>query len=147
MTRAGRCIALALAAATITLQACAKTEEPAASIEAPATLEEVAGADVRRVTLTAKAAERLDIQTVELIEEAVTSGAVRKVVPYSAVIYDPAGRTWVYVSAGLSFLREPIGVADIVDDRALLSSGPTPGTRVVTVGAAELFGTETEVGH
>jgi hypothetical protein len=32
-------------------------------------------------------------------------------------------------------------------DRAILSDGPAPGTEVVTVGAAELLGTEYEVGE
>ena len=36
--------------------------------------------------------------------------------------------------------------ADLVDGLALLDVGPAPGTRVVTAGAAELFGTEFGVG-
>jgi hypothetical protein len=36
-----------------------------------------------------------------------------------------------------------------VGARALLRAGPRPGTRVVTVGATEVYGTETEIagGH
>ena len=37
--------------------------------------------------------------------------------------------------------------ADIDGDVAVLSSGPPVGTRIVTVGVAELFGTEFGVGH
>ena len=33
-------------------------------------------------------------------------------------------------------------VTDLVDAYAVLAQGPAPGTRVVTDGAAELFGTE-----
>ncbi len=35
-----------------------------------------------------------------------------------------------------------VAMADVVGDAAVLRQGPSPGTRVVTVGAAELFGTE-----
>jgi hypothetical protein len=34
----------------------------------------------------------------------------------------------------------------IADDRAYLTTGPSVGTEVVTIGVAELYGTETGVG-
>jgi hypothetical protein len=40
------------------------------------------------------------------------------------------------------FVRHRVEIADVVADAAVLRQGPAPGTRVVTVGAAELFGTE-----
>ena len=64
------------------------------------------------------------------------------------MLYDAAGTTWVYATREpLSYLREPITVDDIEDDQAVLTDGPAAGTAVVTVGAAELYGTELGVGH
>ena len=39
-------------------------------------------------------------------------------------------------------MRRPVEVRDVVDRVAVLARGPAPGTRIVTAGAAELFGTE-----
>jgi multidrug efflux pump subunit AcrA (membrane-fusion protein) len=68
------------------------------------------------------------------------------VVPYEALIYDPEGKTYVYVvTKPLSFQREEVEVDRIEGDRVLLSAGPAAGTKVVTVGAAEAYGTELEI--
>jgi hypothetical protein len=76
------------------------------------------------------------------------SGASRKVVPHSAVIYGAHGESWVYTSPeALTYVRHPITIDYIENDLAILSDGPPAGTEVVTVGVAELFGTEFEVGH
>jgi biotin carboxyl carrier protein len=75
------------------------------------------------------------------------SGVQQKVVPYAAVIYDLHGDTWAYTNPQpLTYIREHIGVEYIDGDLAVLSQGPIPGTQVVTVGAAELFGTEFGIG-
>ena len=69
------------------------------------------------------------------------------VVPRAAVLYDAFGGTWVYEARdGGVFVRQRVALADLVGDTAVLRQGPPPGTRVVTVGAAELFGTEFGVG-
>ncbi len=71
---------------------------------------------------------------------------LHKVVPYAAVLYGVHGETWVYTNPErLVFERQPIVIDYIEGDLALLSEGPEVGTAVVTVGAAELFGTETGV--
>ena len=117
----------------------------AAPTEEPAHIELIPGSeDLHTITLTEQAAQRLDIQTIAARES--EDGVV---VPYSAVFYGPDGETWAYVSPQpLTFVREPIEVADVVDGaEAILSDGPAPGTEVVTVGVAELYGTEFEVGH
>ena len=76
------------------------------------------------------------------------SGTPQKIVPYSSVIYDLNGNTWTYTNPEpLTFLRHPISVDYIEGDVAVLTDGPPPGTTIVTVGAAELFGTEFGVGH
>jgi hypothetical protein len=75
------------------------------------------------------------------------SGMKRKLVPHAAVLYDPKGNTWVYTNPEpLVFVRHPISVDYIDGDLAVLSDGPPPGAKVVTVGVAELFGTEFEIG-
>lgn len=75
-------------------------------------------------------------------------GEVREVVPYSSLLYDGSGHTWVYVSPeALTYVREAVEVEYIEGDQAFLLKGPKVGTKVVSVGAAELFGTEFEVGH
>jgi hypothetical protein len=71
---------------------------------------------------------------------------LHKVVPYAAVLYGVHGETWVYTNPEpLVYVRQPIVVDHIEGDVAVLSEGPQVGTAVVTVGASELFGTETGV--
>jgi hypothetical protein len=66
-------------------------------------------------------------------------------IPYAAVLYDTTGKTWVYTtSASLVFVRSPVTVDHIEGDQAVLTAGPAVGTAVVTTGAEELFGSETE---
>lgn len=69
------------------------------------------------------------------------------VVPRGALLYDASGGTWVYEAReGGTFVRQRVELADLVGDAAVLRRGPSVGTRIVTVGAAELFGTEFGVG-
>ena len=71
-----------------------------------------------------------------------TAGAA-KVVPYAAVVYDTDGSSWTYVeTAADTYVRQPITVTVIRGDAALVSAGPRVGAQVVTVGSAELLGTE-----
>jgi hypothetical protein len=76
------------------------------------------------------------------------SSVPRKVIPYSAVLYDAKGDAWVYTNPGpLQFVRQRVAI-DVIDQGvAILEDGPAVGTNVVTVGAAELFGAESGVGH
>jgi cobalt-zinc-cadmium efflux system membrane fusion protein len=65
-------------------------------------------------------------------------------VPWSAVIFDIYGGTWVYEQTGeRTFVRQRVAVRYVTGTTAVLSDGPPVGTRVVTAGAAELFGAET----
>ncbi|WP_435011493.1 efflux RND transporter periplasmic adaptor subunit [Tundrisphaera lichenicola] len=65
------------------------------------------------------------------------------VVPYAAILYDHNGGAWVYESQGHhAYARRRVVVDHVVGTEAVLTSGPKPGTKVVTDGAAELFGTE-----
>ncbi len=77
------------------------------------------------------------------VELALSGAAMRRVVPSSSVLYDAKGKTWVYTSPEPTvFVRHAITVDHIDGDRVVLSDGPASGTTVVTVGAAELLGTE-----
>jgi hypothetical protein len=136
-------VAAVAAVAVIALTACADRKASASTKHEPATLVEVKGSDVKQVVLTQKAADRLRIQVA-----AVSGVAGALVIPYDAVVYDPEGKTWAFTSPKrLTFVRSPITVAAIEGDRAVLSAGPPIGTTVVTVGTAELYGTENEIGH
>jgi RND family efflux transporter MFP subunit len=65
-------------------------------------------------------------------------------VPWASVISDIHGGTWLYEQTGpAAFVRRRTVVRYVVGDTAVLAVGPAPGTKVVTAGAAELFGTET----
>ena len=97
---------------------------------------------LKQITVTPKGAERLGIRlaAVQKHEKGLT-------VPYQAVIYDPEGRTWAYVSPQPGvYLREGIAVLSVTGEVALLSTGPAVGAQVVTTGAAELYGTELGLG-
>ncbi len=70
----------------------------------------------------------------------------QKIVPYSSVLYDVRGNTWVYTNPKpLVFVRHAIKVDFIEGDSAILTDGPAIGTKVVSVGAPELFGAETGI--
>lgn len=65
-------------------------------------------------------------------------------VPWAAVLHDIHGGTWVYEHTGeRTFTRRRVVVRYVIGDTAVLAFGPPAGTRVVTDGAAELFGAET----
>ena len=141
MTRRGRWFgtALALLALPLLATACGGTSYEDASAEAAVT-EHVPGTDIVRVKLSADAAKRLGVRTVPVRSDA---GLRRVVIPYAAVLYDPDGRTWTYASpARHVYQRKDITVARIDGDAAVLSSGPRPGTVVVTHGATEIWGVE-----
>ena len=121
------------------LQLLACGPKPATTTEKinPATLEEIEGSELQRVILTEKAAERIGLETVP---------ASKMVVPYSAVIYDVEGNTWVYTNpAPLTFVRALIVIDRIEGDQVFLSQELNSGAPIVTVGVSEIYGAETGV--
>jgi hypothetical protein len=146
MSRKRPAVACLVLGAAIMLTACAS----AAPAEAPpATVTQIAGSQVPRLELTGRAVQRLGIRTQPVREATEAAGqgpgttGTRKAIPYSAVVYDTDGSTWTYVNtAARTYVRQPITIAAIQGDAAILSAGPPVGTAVVTVGAAELLGTE-----
>jgi hypothetical protein len=117
--------------------------------EHPASVEHIDGSEISKVTITEPAMKRLDIRTATVTEEkSPRAEKTQKAVPYSSLIYDPQGKTWVYTSPQERvFVRQEIEVDFIEGDLAYLVKGPEAGTTVATVGVAELYGTEFAVGH
>lgn len=112
--------------------------------EKPYRLEEIAGSPIKRVVLTPKAVQRTDINTGHMSMDA--SGKL--IAPYLALFYDLKGEAWVYTNpAPLSFVRHKVTVERVSGENVYLADGPPVGTRVVTVGVAELYGTERGIGH
>ena len=109
----------------------------------PAVIKPVAGSQIPQLQLTERAVQRLGIVTQPVRPTGAAAQPAHEVIPYSAVVYDHDGSTWTYVNtAARTYERKPITVTDIEGQVALLSAGPAAGTPVVTVGAAELLGTE-----
>lgn len=128
--------------ATLQLFGCQKPDDRH-QVEHPAKVEHIEGSELSRVTFTEKAMERLDVQTAKVGE-----ARSQKTVPYSALIYDPHGHTWVYTSPQeRTFVRHQVTVDRIEGDVVYLSEGPPPGTVVASVAVAEIYGTEYEIGH
>lgn len=130
-----RWIILVLVLASM-LSACAPKASTSTKVDS-VKLEPINGTDFKRVILTEKAAQRLDIKT------AAVSGTT---IPYAAVIYDTEGNTWIYTNPEpLTFVRAPIAIDHIDGDQAVLSEGLDSATSVVTLGVSELYGAETGV--
>jgi hypothetical protein len=127
----------------MSLSACKEVEEESAAGYEPAKLEPIKGKseDFQRVTFTKEGAARTDLHT-----GTVTRSGGQKVVPYEALIYNDEAKTFVYTTTKpLTYERVPVKVDRIEDDRVLLSKGPAPGTKVVTVGVTEVYGAELDI--
>jgi hypothetical protein len=114
------------------------------SEDTPVRVEKNADTGLSRLALSVRAAERLGIVTAPVADAPAGGGTT---VPYAAVVYDKNGATWAYTNPeSLVFVRAAITIDRIMEDVAILSSGPPVGMAVVTVGTAELWGVETGVG-
>lgn len=144
MNQINRWIILVLSITALTLSGCAQKSALVEKIK-PAQLEAIEGTSYKRIILTQKASERLGIETAPVSNKLV-DGSEQKVIPYAAVMYGLQGETWTYINPEpLIYQRQTIVIKTIQGDLAVLSEGPAPGTMVVTVGAAELYGTEVGV--
>ena len=141
-------IALVLIAALgLALYSRVTADESDAAQSEPAYVEPIEGSSLSRIVLSEQAAKRIDLATTPVADDA-SGNAPRKVIPYAAVIYSPNGETWAYTSPEpLVFVLEAIAIDRIEGDKAILTEGPNAGTEVVTVGAAELLGAESGLGH
>ena len=130
-------VPLVLAALALSLSACTEVEEFESSYE-PTSVTPVKGSEIGLVTFTAEAARRAGVQLAS-----VSARGGHHTIPYAALIYDDEGATYTYVSPKpLAYLRTPIEVQRISAGKVLLEHGPAVGTKVVTVGAAEVYSAE-----
>ena len=147
-----RLMGAALMVAGLGLAACSPAADTEVTLDEPSHVEEIEGSDFLQVTLEEQAAERIELQTAQVVEKKMTTGESRgeqrKVIPEGALIYDPHGEAFAYTSTGpLVFVRAPLEIDYIANGELILENGPPAGTEVVTVGAQELWGSETGVGH
>ena len=146
--RAAQAAGAILGAAAVTVLAIALTRDKAMEVATvtepgPAAVVPIEGTSLSSVTLDRRAAERIGLRLMH-----VRAHGRRTVVPYSSLLYDRRGATWVYTSPSrLTFVRARVTVEVIRESSAILAEGPSVGTLVVAVGAAELLGTEFGVGH
>jgi len=69
------------------------------------------------------------------------------VVPYSSILFDMYGGAWVYENIQTNkYVRQRVELRYVLGELAVLSRGPAVGAKIVSAGAAELFGTEFGVG-
>jgi hypothetical protein len=126
------------ALACVALTACGQSSLPDEPGDA-ASVEPIKGTDLNRIRLTPGAADRIGIRTAPVR----TAARKLQAIPYSAVMYDPEGKAYAYESPErLTFVRHPIAIDHLTGAVAYLRNGPPLGRPVVTVGAAELLGTE-----
>ena len=139
-------LATAISAACLALPCVSALSAEAVTVgrATPAHVETTLDAKIKKITLTPKAAERLGIQ----IDEVRADPSGRRIVPYTSVLYDLTGKTWVYISADpLTFVRGAVEIDTIKGDNVYLSDGPPTGTKVLAAGVPQVFGTEVRVGH
>jgi hypothetical protein len=138
-------LAAAFVVAAVSSTGCQRGEDEAAAGAEHAYVAPVEGSEgLNKVTLTRAAAERLDIHTAAVKRD---DAPGRLVIPYSSLVYGTDGTTWVYTTTGnLTFVRAEVVVKSIEGESVHVAKGPPPGTEVVTVGVAELFGAEHGVG-
>ena len=142
MKNRNRVIVILLLVAGLYLVGC-REEHALHHVEHPAEIAKIEGSELSRVTLTEKAIQRLDLKTGQVNDQ---DG--RMVVPFSSLIYDPYGQTWVYISPQpRTFMRHKVDIESIEGNLAILKDGPPIGTHVATVAVAELYGAEFEIGH
>jgi len=137
---------LLIAAGVASLSACSGEASTGYDYETathhePAELEPIKGTDVQRVIFDAEAAKRVGIQTAPIRQD-----GRKEIMPYAALIYDAEGKTYAYTAPEpLTYVRKEIDIDHYDGDSVVLSDGPPTGTKVVTVGVDEVYGTEFEV--
>ena len=69
-------------------------------------------------------------------------------IPYSAVVYDIYGGSWVYMQQSKnSYERKRVFLDHISDRQAIINEGPAENSKIVINGALELFAVETGFAH
>ena len=124
--------------AIATSPGCAEIESVSAEPYEPAALESTGPDKPARVILTEEAVERVALQTTE-----VKASGKDLTVDHAALVFDKAGKPWVFSVVGpRTYVRATVIIKEVQDNVVTLSAGPPVGTQVVTVGAIELWGAE-----
>ena len=142
------CAGFVLIAAGVSLSACnqaAGTSTGGYEADKPtgpvSKVEPIKGTDVALVKFSALGAKKVGLQTA-----VIRRVGEQKVMPYAALLYDGEGKAFAYTSPKpLTFVRKDVTVDRVEGDRVVLDEGPPAGTRVVTTGADEVYGTEVGV--
>jgi hypothetical protein len=148
MTGWNRGVAALLVLAAFLLSACAPVATASATKPKPYKVDKEEGTALTRVRVEQKVFDRIQFKTSVVREvERFGGDTARKVVDYTAIVYEPKGDTAVYMNPSpLVYVRKPVKVDYIDGDLAVLADGPPAGTAVVTVGTAQLLGMEFGVG-
>jgi hypothetical protein len=127
-----------VAVAVATPAGCAEIESVTAEPYEPAALESTGPDKPARVILTEEAVDRVALQTTE-----VKALGKDLTVDHAALVFDKAGKPWVFSVVGpRTYIRATVTIKEVEDNVVTLSAGPPAGTQVVTVGAIELWGAE-----
>ena len=127
-----------VAVAVATSAGCAEIESVTAEPYEPAALESTGPDKPARVILTQEAVDRVALQTIE-----VKALGKDLTVDHAALVFDKAGKPWVFSVVGpRTYIRAAVTIKEVQDNVVTLSAGPPAGTQVVTVGAIELWGAE-----
>lgn len=147
MTYPRRRLTLAFSAVVVSLALAACGGSHTAAIAPSSSLVPATGGSAAHILLTAQGAQRIGVRTTRTRSVSPRShGGATVVIPPSAIVYDPSGRTYAFVSPGpLSFVAVAVSVERISGDSAYLRKGPRAGSNVVIVGAEELLGVQTGV--
>jgi hypothetical protein len=127
-----------VAIAVATSAGCAEIESVTAEPYEPAALESTGPDKPARIILTDEAVDRVALQTTE-----VKPLGKELTVDHAALVFDKAGKPWVFTVVGpRTYVRAAVTIKEVQDNVMTLSAGPPAGTQVVTVGAIELWGAE-----
>ena len=124
-------------------------------VQAAARLIHTPGSSSSKIVLSAVGAQRIGLVTATARRVSAPKPAKGKkapsagpsvIIPASAVIYDPSGKTYAFVVVGhLTYQEVPVQVDNMTATSAYLRSGPRAGASVVSRGAEELYGVQTGV--
>jgi hypothetical protein len=137
---------VALAAGVIVaagVAGCAPSSSSDQASPPTASLRTTPGSSVPSVVLTQTGAQRIGVRTAPV---RIAGGL--PAFPYSALLYEPDGKTAVYVPTGtLTYLRHYVTVSAIDGNVVVVKSGVSLGQDVVVAGAEELLGVQNGVGE
>lgn len=120
----------------------------------PAKIENRQGDKIPYVILTSEADRRIGIVTVPFEQNGTIEGKRSFRIPVSTIVYDVEGKTWIYIQVSSetesnTYHRKQVELLKIHGNFAFIS-GPFEKSElerpIVSVGAAELLGTESGVG-